>query len=115
MAKPRNYTVGARRSSRVSYVCYKKKICFFFLNKVLFVLFLISIFTFTTFIDELVFQWGEILLERGDFALFIRSYYKQTTFGKHLELSSKVEIFLEFYRACCYIEKVTLVKLQAVK
>ena len=25
MAKPPNYTVGARRSSRMSYVCYKKK------------------------------------------------------------------------------------------
>ena len=25
MAKPPNSTVGARRSSRVSYVCYKKK------------------------------------------------------------------------------------------
>ena len=26
MAKPPNYTVGARRSSRMSYVCYKKKL-----------------------------------------------------------------------------------------
>ena len=25
MAKPPNYTVGARQSSRMSYVCYKKK------------------------------------------------------------------------------------------
>ena len=27
MAKPTNYTVGACRSSRVSYVCYKKNAC----------------------------------------------------------------------------------------